>query len=390
MRKNTIVKLSMGVTFAAALTLASTQAALADSTNMSDLISMTEPAVSLVMPFDQTTNKISYEIVTRRGGSAPVVATHWAFWSDSCDHLGDVFICMTDNDTVVVSPTAVQTQVQRDGVNVGQGSVLDFTGSRGFITVSQFEADLTSDTCRPINSDDPLLYVDDGPTLVGSWVISNTTSNATFGNNAIGFTSSNDAAPELPSGNAFFTNTAGLDVQFFVPYTLTDSLVIVLGIASPGGNGEFSGVELGPIPANLPDGNAMCCNAEYFDDIETDISLPDLCFTCASFSAIQEFLAKDDPATTDVDESTHFLIPDSKAPKSPDDKQGGFVRLSGCYAQGGDGVLVNLNVDSGDAGDSINNANGSFEQFIFPFSFHGMAVGPFGTAVSGKYTQADS
>jgi len=392
MRKSTILKSSLGVALAAALTLAHTQVASASS--MSDRVSMTEPAVSLIMPFDATTNKVSYEIVSRNGGDVPVVATHWSFWSDSCDHLGDVFICMTNNDTVVVDPTKVQSQIQSGGENKNLGAVLDFSGSRGFITVTQFVDDPSADSCKPLTTD---LYTqnDDGApanSLVGSWVISSLTSNATFGNNAIGLTNDIDngsASPflDLPSGAEYFTNTAGLDVQFFVPYTLADSLVMVIGIGSPAGNGEFSGVEIGPIPTNLPDGHAMCCNAEYFDDIETDISLPDLCFTCASFSAIQQNLAKDDPATKNVDESQLYLIPDSKAPKSPNDKQGGFLRLTNCEAANADGSVINLNGFATNASDVIVNSAGDDVQ-IFPFAFHGMAVGPFGTAVSGKYTNA--
>ena len=57
--------------------------------------------------------------VSERGPrkSTSAVASHWSFWSESCDHLADVFICLTLRDTVVVDPTALQGQIQ-----FGQGN----------------------------------------------------------------------------------------------------------------------------------------------------------------------------------------------------------------------------------------------------------------------------
>jgi len=357
----------LGVAFAVAFTLANTQAVLAST--LSDTVSHMEAAVSLVMPFDATTGHASYQLVSRKGAAVPVVATHWSFWSDSCDHLGDVMICLTDNDTVVVDPTKVQSQIQRFGENLNLGPVLDFSGSRGFITVSQFEANVDAPSCVP--ADRTTLLAE--PSLVGSWTIADTRTNAAFGNNALGFLST-DTPQALPDATEFFTDTAGVQLQFYNPETLTDSEVIVIGIGSPAGNGEFAGVEIGPIPALLNNGNdAMCCNAEYYDNIETNISIPDLCFTCASFTAITEKLA-------DKADNQGFLIPTSKAPKTS-----GFLSLTNCEAGNADGTTVNLNANASNAGTAITNGAGD-EIAIFPFAFHGMAVGPFGTSASGKYT----
>jgi hypothetical protein len=69
-------------------------------------VTYTEPAGTLVMPFDSTTGHRSFEIVTRVTGSpngAPV-ATHWSYWASDCSHLADFFVCLTSNDTTVVDP----------------------------------------------------------------------------------------------------------------------------------------------------------------------------------------------------------------------------------------------------------------------------------------------
>lgn len=351
---------SLGVMFAAAFTLANAQAVLAQS-SYGSTITDSEPAVALVMPFDQTAGHQSYMLVSRTGGEVSILATHWSFWSDSCDHLGDVFICLTDNDTIVVDPSAVQSQTQPGVENINSGPVLDFSGDKGFVTVSAFEADPNIAACIPANRNDPELF--DQPSLVGGWTIADTASKAAFGNNAIGIID----GVTLPDTSEFFTLTSGLNLQFFNPETLEDSEVIVIGIGSPNGNGEFADVEIGPIPATRPnDDFAMCCNAEYYDNIETNISIPDVCFQCAEFTHLTEGIAKkagNDP--------THFLIPDSKAPNTS-----GFLTLTNCEVGDGEGGLINLS--DGSAPDGLDG--------IFPFAFHGMAVGPYGTAANGKYT----
>src|SRR5690554_4240401 len=73
--------------------------------------SFTQPANALVMPFDVTDDQVTFLLASNIGGLSPVgdafiagVTTHWTFWSETCDHLADVFICLTLNDTVVVDP----------------------------------------------------------------------------------------------------------------------------------------------------------------------------------------------------------------------------------------------------------------------------------------------
>ena len=139
-----------------------------------------EPAVALIMPFDSTEDRTSFQIVSRIGGVGQgAVATHWSFWAESCDHLADVFICLTPRDTVVVDPTALQGQIQSGQGNTNTGPVINLSGEKGFVTVTAFDAGGGSETCQPADPE----TVASTPSLVGSWVVSNTSTHATFGNN---------------------------------------------------------------------------------------------------------------------------------------------------------------------------------------------------------------
>src|SRR6185369_7473491 len=98
MKKGTFLRLSLGVALAGAMALTITSPARAD---LAGSITFSEPAQTLLMPFDTTNGKTSFEIVSRIGGSGPaVVPTHWSFWSKDCRHLADVIICLTKDDTV--------------------------------------------------------------------------------------------------------------------------------------------------------------------------------------------------------------------------------------------------------------------------------------------------
>ena len=68
----------------------------------------TQPASSLVMPFDQRSGHASFLIASNLAGAA-AVSTHWSFWNEDCSNLGEVSICLTPNDTVVVDPGAVRS-----------------------------------------------------------------------------------------------------------------------------------------------------------------------------------------------------------------------------------------------------------------------------------------
>ncbi len=331
----------------------------AQAQDLGGTVNIQEPAVALIMPFDVTTGKVSFEIVSRIGGTDQgVVASHWSYWSESCDHLADVFICLTLRDTVVVDPTVLRGQIQRGQGNVDTGPIINLSGEKGFVTVTAFDANGASEACEPADPE----TVSDTPSLVGSWVVSNTTTNSTFGNNAIGITD----GQTLPAGGDFFLTGpvgAGMFLNTYSPADLTDSEVFFIGVAFPAGNGPFSDSEIGPIPAALTNGSAVCCNTQYYDNLESFVSLPDVCLQCSSTAKI----ADNDPLA-DID--LPVIIPSSVVATTS-----GFVRLTNCQVGSDEG-----NVPIGDT--TINGV----DLTTFLFGFHGMAVGPYGTSTMGRYT----
>jgi hypothetical protein len=322
-------------------------------------VSIIEPAVALIMPFDVTEGRTSFELVSRIGGDdASVQATHWSFWSESCDHLADVFICLTLRDTVVVDPSALQGQVQIGQTNTNTGPIINLSGEKGFVTVTAFDAASDSQNCAAADPES----VAATPSLIGSWVVSNTSTNATFGNNAIGIVD----GQTLPAAADFFLTgpvAGGLFLQTFSPLDLTDSEVFFIGVAFPAGNAEFADSEIGPIPAALGNGSAVCCNAQYYDNLESFVSLPDVCLTCSATAKVA-----DNEPLADID--LPVIIPPSTTADTS-----GIVRLTNCR----------VGSDEGDVpiGDTTINA---VDLTTFIFGFHGMAVGPFGTSAMGRYT----
>lgn len=308
-----------------------------------------QPAGTLLMPFDNTANHASFQIVTRVGGGTGPIATHWSYWAEDCRHLVDVFVCLTPQDTKVMDPTRVQgeTQAPNPPVNTGVGSVTDLTGERGLLTVTAFAASTGSSglACDVVDAE-AVLFGE----LVGGWVIANTATSAAFGADAIGLQP--DALPE-PS---LYVVQGGLHIQTFNPQSLGDSEVIVLTAEVPAGNGVFSDVEIGPIQRDRPDGWHVCCDVTFTDNLEVTTSLPDLCMECAGFHPISDLQAEAGEAS---------LIPPNTTIDSP-----GFLRLRNCESANGDGQADELGAD--------------FEQFLF--GIHGQAIGPFGAAIHAKYT----
>ncbi len=356
MRKG--IKFSLGAAVAAAaFAVCPTTSQAAE---LGDTVTMFEPAVALVMPFDVTDGRASFELVSRIGGEdSNPLATHWSFWSESCDHLADVFICLTPRDTVVVDPTALQGQIQVGQTNTNTGPVINLTGEKGFITVSAYDDDTNSQTCEP---NDPSALTGT-PALVGSWVVANTSTNAAFGNNAVGILD----GQTLPAGGDFFLTdpvAAGLFLQTFNPLDLQDSEVFFIGLAFPAGNAQFATTEVGPIPAALPNGSAVCCNAQYYDNVESFVSLPDICLTCSATAKIAE-----------NDSLKNIKLP-AIIPASIPAETSGFVRVTNC-------VVGSDDTGAGPIGDTTING---VDLTTFLFAYHGMAVGPFGTGAMGRYT----
>ena len=295
------------------------------------------PASTLVMPFDASPGKMSFQLVSRLGGGA-TLATHWTYWAADCRHLVDVFVCLTPNDTKVMDVNAIQGEIQRQQGNVGLGPVIDLTGERGVTIVTAYDADPASETCQPRL---PLAASTAG-SLVGSWTISDLEAASAAGGNAIGIDGDGAAAPD------------GVVLTTYAPPTLERSQVILMGVQAAAGSGEFAATEIGPIDAPLANGAHVCCQTRFIDNLETIVSLPDVCFACVGFHPISTLQSDaDDP-----------LIPDSVTADTS-----GIVELRSCQTALSDGLAGPLGTER--------------PQWLL--AFHLQMLGPFGTAVMGSY-----
>ena len=311
----------------AGLVLASAVPAAAQApTGVVDL----EPAAVLVMPFDVTAGHASFLLVSRVGDAVAThaVATHWVFYAADCRHLADLSITLTDNDTIVVDPTRIQSQTQEPGVPVNEshGPIVDLAGERGVATV----------TVQPAGGAPPAQ-------IVGGWTIGDLTAGVAFGADAVGF-----ATFALPDAEVL--DGEGLVIPTYDPSALDTSQVIVIGL-------EQQGDSIVPIarPADGLGGAHVCCNAAITDTLENRASVPDVCFACALFAPI---------APTRLPSADPPVVPAASAPASA-----GFVSLQACRTAGEDGKPAPIGRD--------------VPQFVV--AFHGQAVGPFGVVTSGKY-----
>jgi hypothetical protein len=295
--------------------------------------SYTQPANALVMPFDVSDNRESYLTVSNLNGTSKIpgggenlgVTTHWAFWSESCDHLADVFICLTLNDTVVVDPRdtgAVDVGNQRIGPDI------DLSGEKGLVVVTAYQTDeICSDAS--VLGDIP---VDDA--IVGSFTLADTSIPVSYGNDAIGLgLDASGSFTQLPAIDA-----NAIDIQLFNPDMLSDSEIILLSLAEQSGNGSTADVEVGPNAATISAGVTI------YDTLEIGTSLPDTRIKCATF-------------TTAKPGEEGSLIPGSITVTSS-----GFVRISGFSPSIG-----------GDTG-----------RFIY--GIHGQTLDRFGASANGKYS----
>jgi hypothetical protein len=189
--------------------------------------SETQPGASLVAPFDLSAGHASFLVVSQLGGR-DAVATHWTFWSESCEHLLDVWICLTPEDTVVVDPSDVRA-VGED--NDRYGPKANLAGERGFVVVTAFEP-------GP-NCIDPIRRIPVDDAIVGSFTIASLASSSAFGADAVAYgldvSGTYVALPdfELP----------WVDLQTFAPESLGESSVILMGLRE-GGPGR---IELEPL-----------------------------------------------------------------------------------------------------------------------------------------------
>jgi hypothetical protein len=296
--------------------------------------SYTQPANALVMPFDVTEDQVTFLLASNLSGLSPVgdafiagVTTHWSFWSETCDHLADVFICLTLNDTVVVDPRELSAI---DAGNNPVGPSIDLSGERGFVVVTAYATDeICSDA-----SVRGFQLVDDA--IVGTYTFADTTTQAAFGNDAIGlgtdFTGSFTELPEIEA--------ADFSIQTFNPETLDDSSVVLLSLKEQSGSGSTAPYEIGPNTANTR------ADLVFYDNLEIPTSLPEADIRCAVFTSL---IPGDDA-----------LIPSTVSLLSS-----GFLRL--------DRFTPSIGGDTG--------------RFIY--GIHGQAVGNFGGSSNIKYKLTD-
>ncbi|MEW6273035.1 MAG: hypothetical protein AB1689_27470 [Thermodesulfobacteriota bacterium] len=296
--------------------------------------SYTQPANALVMPFDVTADQVTFLLASNLSGVSPIdggaiagVTTHWSFWSETCDHLADVFICLTLNDTVIVDPRALSAI---DAGNNPIGPQIDLSGNRGFVVVTAYSTDeICSDA-----SVRGFELVDDA--IVGTYTFADTTTQAAFGNDAIGL-GTNDGLgdfTELPPLDAF----TGFSIQTFNPETLDDSAVVLLALRERSGSGSTAEFEVGPYSV----GAGLRADLIFYDNLEIPTSLPEADIKCALFTS---------------------LIPgdDSLIPSTVSLLSSGFLRLDNITPQ-----FVG-------------------EDRLFLYGIHGQAVGNFGGSSNIKY-----
>lgn len=221
--------------------------------------SQTQPAAALVGPFDVTEEHASFIEVSNI--AADEVVTHWVFWSDSCEHLVDVWICLTPRDTVVVDPRAISSIDERND-RVGPG--VDLSGQRGSVIVTAYAPGAS---CRAPADE---VIVDDS--IVGAFTIADTNTAAAFGGDMVGFGLDEvDDYVDLPD-----MELQRLDVQTFNPTTLGDTTIALLALA------ESSG-ELQPLVG-------VRSQTIFFDTLEVPTSLPDVEVSCSLIGSIFETL----------------------------------------------------------------------------------------------------
>lgn len=221
--------------------------------------SQTQPAASLVAPFDVSEGHVSFLLVSNVAASE--VATHWVFWSDGCEHLVDVWMCLTPNDTVLVDPTSLSAL---DADNQEVGPQIDLSGERGTVIVTAYASGAG---CRPTPDS---VIVDD--TLVGSFTLADAPTDAAFGGNMVGF------GVEPSSGHVDLPDLelAHLDLQTFDPTTLGDTTVGLIALR------ESSG-ELVPL-------RNVTSQVLFFDTNEVPTSLPDTQVSCATLGTVFDTL----------------------------------------------------------------------------------------------------
>jgi len=252
-----MMKTSMAA-LAAAFLATTASAALAATSSLS------QPATELVMPFDATSGKASYAIVSNPYASSPgggaKISTHWIFWGENCDELANYSVCLTERDTIVVDPTNMTTV---DENNEASGPAINLSGNRGIITVTAYE---TEANCRPYDQTGEVLS---RAGIVGTFTVADTQTGYSFGNDAYGLnTDASGFSIELPEHPT--TDGGRYVLQTLNPKTLDASFVVLAHL------------EVQDRVARPDDENGTY-TAAYYDNLEIATSLPDIDLDCLEF-----------------------------------------------------------------------------------------------------------
>jgi hypothetical protein len=233
-----------------------------------DGFSHTQPAAELIMPFDVTTGKSTFLLVSNIGGTSSgsggaQITTHWTFWSETCDELADFSICLTFNDTVVVDPTNARSQGPDNG---DLGPLINLSGKRGLVTVTAYRTDAT---CADFTHNGRVLTDD---ALVGTFTFADNTLGYAFGNDAFGLgLDPAGTAVELPDASV----VGAFDIQTFDPTAVNASVVVLSHLRQQ---------STGPV---TPNSSSIRFATTFLDTLEIPTSLPDQTAGCVKFTQVE-------------------------------------------------------------------------------------------------------
>ncbi len=235
-------------------------------------VSYAQPAHSLAMPFDVTEGRVSFLYVSRvdqQTDRETMLATHWAFWSDSGDLLAESIVCLGENETIVVDPLAIASRTP-DGATIGEA--VSLRGQRGFATATGYAG---TQECAGGGDERPI----DG-SLVGGFTLADIASGSAFGHDAIGFgLSANGSYVDIPVGSLPGRGTLSeVGFQMLRPDSLDFSVLILLGLREQAGSERFP-AELGPLRAVQASSTAISALGE-------SVPLRDIRFSGAHFAQL--------------------------------------------------------------------------------------------------------
>lgn len=254
-------------------------------------VGYTEPAHSLVMPFDLSEGRVSFLYASRVDGRDGTIATHWTYWSDSAELLAEAVVCLAPRKTVVVDPRAV-VSVGPSGSPIGAPQSL--AGKRGFATATAYDgaAECGAEDGRPLDG-----------VLAGGFTLADIESGSAFGHDALGFGRSPDGSHvDLPI--FAFSKLGALErmaLQMFTPATLDFSVLILLGLHENAGTDRFPG-EIGPL-------RSVRVKTAAVSQVGSSVPLNDLAFSGATFSGADELI----PANASIGGSSLLLLTDMRA-----------------------------------------------------------------------------